>query len=61
MRTALRAKAFPGEDPLTLPTPADVAPLFVDLAANADTANGSIVRFGAWKRSQLALTSSNDA
>ena len=29
VRTAMRAKAFPGEDPNTLPTPEDVAPQIV--------------------------------
>src|SRR5262252_8528516 len=31
MRTAMRAKAMPGEDPNTLPSPDEVAPLIVDL------------------------------
>ncbi|WP_108397802.1 SDR family NAD(P)-dependent oxidoreductase [Devosia submarina] len=31
VRTAMRAKAMPGEDPATLPTPADIAPRIVDL------------------------------
>ena len=31
VRTAMRAKAMPGEDPGTLPTPADIAPRIVDL------------------------------
>jgi len=30
-RTAMRAKAFPGEDPASLPTPEDIAPLIVEL------------------------------
>jgi hypothetical protein len=29
MRTAMRAKAFPGEDPRTLPAPEEVAPFVV--------------------------------
>jgi NAD(P)-dependent dehydrogenase (short-subunit alcohol dehydrogenase family) len=61
VRTNLRAKAFPGEDPKTLPSPEEVAPLFVDLALPAATANGQIVKFRDWKRAQLELTSSNDA
>ncbi len=32
MRTAMRAQAYPGEDPLTLPEPAAIGPLVVDLA-----------------------------
>jgi NAD(P)-dependent dehydrogenase (short-subunit alcohol dehydrogenase family) len=45
VRTAMRAKAFPGEDPATLPTPEDVAPMFVDLALPSVTANGRIFEF----------------
>jgi NAD(P)-dependent dehydrogenase (short-subunit alcohol dehydrogenase family) len=32
MRTGMRAEAFPGEDPSTLPEPAGLAPLLIDLA-----------------------------
>src|SRR3546814_11127230 len=32
VRTKMRASAFPGEDPMTLRTPEDIAPAFVDLA-----------------------------
>lgn len=32
MRTAMRAQAFPGEDPDTLPHPSGIAPLIVELA-----------------------------
>jgi len=45
VRTALRAKAFPGEDPNTLPAPEDVAPMFVDLALPSLTANGQVFPF----------------
>lgn len=31
-RTGMRAAAFPGEDPMTLKTPEDIAPVFIDLA-----------------------------
>lgn len=33
VRTAMRAKAMPGEDPMTLPSPDDVAPKIVDLVS----------------------------
>ncbi|HSG95293.1 MAG TPA: SDR family NAD(P)-dependent oxidoreductase, partial [Afifellaceae bacterium] len=33
MRTAMRAKAMPGEDPASLPHPAELAPHLVDMAA----------------------------
>ncbi len=43
VRTALRAEAMPGEDPMTLPHPDDVAGAFVDLAEPACRRNGEIV------------------
>lgn len=45
IRTAMRAKAFPGEDPMTLATPEDIAPLFVELASPSQTANGQLFNF----------------
>jgi NAD(P)-dependent dehydrogenase (short-subunit alcohol dehydrogenase family) len=45
VRTAMRAKAFPGEDPMTLPTPAEVAPSIVDMLEPSYDANGATVRF----------------
>jgi NAD(P)-dependent dehydrogenase (short-subunit alcohol dehydrogenase family) len=39
-RTNMRAQAFPGEDPETLPTPDDVASLFVELADPSHQTNG---------------------
>ncbi len=44
--TALRAQAFPGEDPASLPAPETVTGAFVDLAAADCTRNGEIVRAG---------------
>ena len=41
-RTAMRAKAFPGEAPNTLKTPDDVAPTFVRLAVANCTDNGRV-------------------
>ncbi len=38
-RTAMRAKAFPGEDPATLPTPESITEMFVRLS-EADAPNG---------------------
>jgi len=34
-RTAMRAQAYPGEDPLTLPAPESVVPIFIHLASDA--------------------------
>ncbi|SFV35356.1 NAD(P)-dependent dehydrogenase, short-chain alcohol dehydrogenase family [Devosia crocina] len=42
VRTAMRAKAMPGEDPETLPTPADIAPKLVDLLSPTLTENGRL-------------------
>jgi len=46
VRTAMRAQAFPGEDPETVAPPEAVAPAFVDLALPECTRNGDIVRAG---------------
>lgn len=54
VRTAMRAKAFPGEDPMTLPTPDDVAPLFVELCLPSLTANGETFAYREWKARQRA-------
>ena len=42
-RTRMRAKAVPGEDPDTLPTPAEIAPKVVELCLPSETRNGEIV------------------
>jgi NAD(P)-dependent dehydrogenase (short-subunit alcohol dehydrogenase family) len=61
MRTQMRARAFPGEDPKTLPPPEDVAQMLVELALPSSAANGEVVSFRDWAQSQRQLTSSNDA
>jgi NAD(P)-dependent dehydrogenase (short-subunit alcohol dehydrogenase family) len=43
-RTALRAKAFPGEDPVSLRAPEAATETFVELAEAACTRNGEMVR-----------------
>ncbi|WP_196258919.1 SDR family NAD(P)-dependent oxidoreductase [Pelagibacterium limicola] len=40
VRTAMRAKAMPGEDPATLPSPDEIAPKMVDLVSPAYTKTG---------------------
>jgi NAD(P)-dependent dehydrogenase (short-subunit alcohol dehydrogenase family) len=47
VRSPMRAQAFPGEDPNTLPTPEDVAPWFIELAEAGCTRHGEIVRVAA--------------
>ncbi len=48
-RTAMRAKAFPGEDPDTLPTPEDVAKTALPLCLPSCTSNGSIYTYAKGK------------
>lgn len=43
VRTRMRAKAAPGEDPLSLPHPDEIAPVFVKLCLPSETRNGEIV------------------
>ena len=43
LRTRLRARAFPGEDPNSLPPPETVTDLFLDLASPDCTRNGDIL------------------
>ncbi len=45
VRTAMRAKAFPGEDPMTLPTPEEVAPHITAMLRADYAANGETIRF----------------
>jgi NAD(P)-dependent dehydrogenase (short-subunit alcohol dehydrogenase family) len=43
-RTAMRASAYPGEDPMTLPTPDQIAEKFVPLACADFDGNGRLVK-----------------
>jgi NAD(P)-dependent dehydrogenase (short-subunit alcohol dehydrogenase family) len=45
VRTIMRARAFPGEDPMTLPTPEEIAPRIVDLVLPAETRNAETIAF----------------
>lgn len=47
-RTAMRAKAMPGEDPNSLPQPADIAPLIVQMLSPGYEENGEIVWYRDW-------------
>ncbi len=53
MRTKMRAQAFPGEDPMTLPDPAEIAPLVVELA-RPDLTPPAYVEFKAWRAAQAS-------
>ncbi|MDA5194334.1 SDR family NAD(P)-dependent oxidoreductase [Govanella unica] len=48
IRTAMRAKSMPGEDPTTLPPSDAVAPLFLELADANCTRHGEIVKYREW-------------
>lgn len=43
VRTRMRAKAAPGEDPMSLPHPDDIAPVFVELCSPSETRHGEII------------------
>ncbi len=43
VRTQMRAKAMPGEDPDTLPTPADIAPHFIPFLSEEWDQHGQII------------------
>ena len=47
LRTGMRAKAFPGEDPQSLEAPDVVAPLIVDLLSPTCDKNGELVEYKA--------------
>ncbi|MEM8833031.1 MAG: SDR family NAD(P)-dependent oxidoreductase [Pseudomonadota bacterium] len=44
VRTDMRASVKPGEDPMSIPSPDDVTPYFIDLAAPDCTQHGEIIR-----------------
>ncbi len=50
VRTAMRAKAFPGEDPNTLPDPSELVPMFLELVSPECTLSGRVVNFPDWKK-----------
>ncbi|SDD61465.1 SDR family NAD(P)-dependent oxidoreductase [Kordiimonas lacus] len=48
IRTSMRAKAVPGEDPETLPKPEQIAPLFVELASPESDTHAERINFYDW-------------
>ncbi|MGE0023403.1 MAG: SDR family NAD(P)-dependent oxidoreductase [Hyphomicrobium sp.] len=60
MRTALRAKAFPGEDRSKLAAPEQVATFALPLLLASSTENGGVVRFSAEAAPAVPLAASND-
>ena len=55
-RTSMRAKAFPGEDPMSLPAPEEMVPLFLELAAPQCTKNGEVINFRDWRQTASSST-----
>lgn len=51
-RTTMRAKAFPGEDPATLPAPEELVPLFLELLSPKCQRNGEVINFRDWRQGQ---------
>ncbi len=49
-RTAMRAKAMPGEDSDILPQPSELVPLFLELASGGCLDNGRVFDFRTWKQ-----------
>jgi NAD(P)-dependent dehydrogenase (short-subunit alcohol dehydrogenase family) len=56
IRTEMRARAFPGENPETLTAPDEVAPLIVALASAGCKANGALFNFAELKAALQAGT-----
>ncbi|MEM9421480.1 MAG: SDR family NAD(P)-dependent oxidoreductase [Pseudomonadota bacterium] len=52
IRTDMRAKAMPGEDPLTIPAPAALTPLILQLTEPNEQRHGEIVSFKDWAESR---------
>ncbi len=48
-RTAMRAKAMPGEDSSTLPNPTDIAPLVVKMLSPDYTGHDEIISYREWR------------
>ena len=56
-RTKMRARAFPGEDPQSLPAPDELVPLFLDLLSADCERNGEIVNFREWRGRRIGSAS----
>lgn len=60
-RTTMRAKAFPGEDPASLPSPGDLVPLFLELVAPECQRNGEVINYREWRAlAQIASSPGQD-
>ena len=56
-RTKMRAKAFPGEDPMSLPHPDEIAPLILQLASPLYQGEGQRINFQDWRSGKDSVQS----
>ena len=49
MRTRMRAAAFPGEDPMTLPPPEEIVPMILELVGPGSNPTAQAINFADWK------------
>jgi NAD(P)-dependent dehydrogenase (short-subunit alcohol dehydrogenase family) len=54
MRTRMRAQAFPGEDPMTLPEPHEIVPLILEQVRVDGQPTPGVVNFKDWRAAQPA-------
>ena len=52
MRTRMRAAAFPGEDPMTLPAPEEIVPMILELVQPGSDPKPQPIDFPEWKAAQ---------
>jgi NAD(P)-dependent dehydrogenase (short-subunit alcohol dehydrogenase family) len=45
VRTIMRAKAMPGEDPATLPRPEELTPMILEALSSANDRHGELIKF----------------
>ncbi len=58
MRTRMRAEAYPGEDPQSLPDPAEIGPMIVELCAAPELGPPTeTLSFAAWKAARAEVPS----
>ena len=53
MRTRMRAAAFPGEDPMTLPAPEEIVPMILELVGPGSDPKPQVLNFADWKAARV--------
>ena len=61
MRTLMRARAFPGEDPASLPEPAAIVPLLIEMVAPGSSPPLGVIGFRDWLKTQQGAAVAGDA